>query len=316
VWVTVGSGLVASAGPTGGPGVGTPTGDARRLLPERAGWPGWLIASLVGSVGLLLAGVRVFLGHGRTVGGYMRTPPMERWGLTPTTPHRRTWRGVKMLWVGTDPKYIVVLLALLLGMTGLRAQPVTDVQSQEVVPAPSHALQAVQELLALSYPELRATGLAARAVPTPAGIVMEFADRGPAVADLVARTAPRPAQLTATLTLDTEGRVRHLVCRGAWTGLDRSRLVAGTARAGVEARLTAAKARFGAVADEDVKTEARRLLDRHGLKGVRLDSAVLQEAQGTVLWVTHGATEAGESIAVHLEPLTGKLIAFHVGGER
>jgi len=67
---------------------------------------------------------------------------------------------------------------------------------------------------------------------------------------------------------------------------------------------------------EDAKTEARRSIDRHGLKGVRLDSAVLQEAQGTVLWVTHGATEAGESIAVHLEPLTGKLIAFHVGGER
>ena len=167
-----------------------------------------------------------------------------------------------------------------------------------------------------SSPDPFPIGLAARAVSTPAGVVMEFAERGPAVADLVARTAPRPAQLTATVTLDAAGRVRHLVCRGAWTGLERSRAVAGTARAGVEARLTAAKARFGGTQEEDVKTEARRLLERHGLRGVRLDSAALQEAQGTVLWVTHGATEAGESIAVHLEPLTGKLIAFHVGGER
>jgi hypothetical protein len=65
-----------------------------------------------------------------------------------------------------------------------------------------------------------------------------------------------------------------------------------------------------------VKTEADRLLDRHGLTGARLDTATLQEAQGTVLWVTHGATETGEAVAMHLEPLTGKLMALHVGGER
>jgi len=29
-----------------------------------------------------------------------------------------------------------------------------------------------------------------------------------------------------------------------------------------------------------------------------------------------GATETGEAVAVHLEPLTGKLIALHVGSER
>jgi len=245
-------------------------------------------------------------------------------GLSPATPPRRPRRSLTTWGLGSVLRDTALIVAVLLGVAGVRAQqvsemqaqPATEVRAQDPSPAPSHALQAVQELLALSYPELRATGLAARAVPTPAGVVLEFADRGPAVADLVARTAPRPAQLTATVTLDAAGRVRHLVCRGAWTGLERSRAVAGMARAGVEARLTAAKARFGGAADEDVKTEARRLLDRHGLKGVRIDSAVLQEAQGTVLWVTHGATEAGESIAVHLEPLTGKLIAFHVGGER
>jgi hypothetical protein len=84
----------------------------------------------------------------------------------------------------------------------------------------------------------------------------------------------------------------------------------------VAAQLVAAQARFGTTQHEAVKTEARRLLTRHGLAGVRIDTASLEEAGGHVLWVTHGTTETGESVAVHLEPLTGKLIAFHVGGAR
>jgi hypothetical protein len=208
---------------------------------------------------------------------------------------------------GSDPKLIVLLLVLLLGMTGVGAQ--------EVAPAPP-PLQVVQTFLALSYPELRASGLVARAVTTPEGLLMEFAERGPAVADLVARTAPRPARLIAAVTLDGEGRPRHIVCRGPWTGLERSRAVLGTARGDVAAQLLAAQARFGTTQHESVKTEARRLLTRHGLAGVRIDTAALEEAGGHVLWVTHGATETGESVAVHLEPLTGKLIAFHLGGDR
>ena len=296
------------------------------------------MVSGVGLMSLLLMGVSLWRDRGRQVGGRMRTAPTETrtqipitphprsiltpWcvrqtqGLFSTTPHRWRRRSLTRWGLGSALRYTLLIVAVLLGVVGVRAQQVTDVRAQEVAPGPPHALQAAQELLALSYPELRASGLAARAVSTPAGIVMEFAERGPAVADLVARTAPRPAQLTATVTLDAAGRVRHLVCRGAWTGLERSRAVTGTTRAGLEARLTTAQARFGGAADEDVQTEVRRLLDRHGLKGMRINSAVLQEAQGTVLWVTHGATAAGESLAVHLEPLTGKLIAFHVGGER
>jgi hypothetical protein len=201
----------------------------------------------------------------------------------------------------------VLIIGLLLGMAGVRAQEVAPV-------APP--LQVVQAWLALSYPELRVSGLVARAVMTPDGIVMEFAERGPAVADLVARTDPRPAQLTATVTLDAAGRLRHLVCRGPWTGLERSRAVLGTARGDVEARLRPAQARFGSAQGEEVKSEAHRLLTRHGVAGVRMDTAALEEAGGDLLWVTHGTTEAGESLAVHLEPLTGKLVAFHVGGER
>jgi hypothetical protein len=207
----------------------------------------------------------------------------------------------------TRPTWTVLIIAWLLGMTGVHAQ--------DIAPA-APPLQVVQALLALSYPELRASGLVARAVTTPEGIVMEFAERGPAEADLVARTDPRPAQLTATVTLDSAGRLRHLVCRGTWTGLERSRAVLGTARGDVEMRLRAAQARFGSAQGEAVKSEAHRLLDRNGLMGVRLDTAALQVADGTVLWVTHGATEDGESLAVHLEPLTGKLIALHVGGDR
>ena len=187
---------------------------------------------------------------------------------------------------------------------------------ETAAPPLSSALQAVHALLALSYPELRASGLELRAVPTPDGVVLEFAERGPAVADLVARTAPRPARLTAAVTLDGAGRVRHVVCRGAWTGLERSRAVIGTSREGVATRLAAAQARFGGGQDEAVKTEARRLLDRHGLVGARMDTAALEDVGDHVVWVTHGATETGESVAVHLEPLTGKLIAWHVGGER
>ena len=273
VWVTVGGEVSASPGPSGG--VGPQTADARPLLPARPAWPWWLVAVLVG---LTLTGLRVFLGHGRTVGGRMRI--------------QQTWT--------------VLILAGLLGATGVRAQ--------EVAPAPP--LRAVHELLALSYPELRASGLEARAVTTPEGVVVTFAARGPVDPAVAAQTAPSPAELTALVTVDGTGRVRHLACRGPWTGLGQVRAVIGRTRSGVEARLTAAKARFGGAREEDVKTEARRLLDRHGLKGVRIDSAILQEAQGTVLWVTRGATEGGESLAVHLEPLTGKLIAFHVGGER
>jgi hypothetical protein len=81
-------------------------------------------------------------------------------------------------------------------------------------------------------------------------------------------------------------------------------------------RLQAAQARFGSTADEEVITEARRLLARHGLASARMETAALEEAGGHVLWVTRGATEVGEAIAVHLEPLTGKLIALHVGGDR
>lgn len=65
-----------------------------------------------------------------------------------------------------------------------------------------------------------------------------------------------------------------------------------------------------------MKSKARRLLTLHGLTGARLDTASLQESQGTVVWMARVATEAGESVAVHLEPLTGKLIEFHVGGDR
>ncbi len=202
----------------------------------------------------------------------------------------------------------VLVVGLVLGVTGVRAQ--------DAPPVPPDSFQAVQAFLALSYPELRMSGLVARAVSTPEGVVLAFAERGPADADVVARTAPRPAALTATVTLDAEGHVRHLVCRGPWTGLERSRAVAGPARAGLEARLTAAQARFGGAADEAVKTEARRLLDRQGLTGGRLDTAALQDAGGSVLWVAQGTTEAGEAVAVHLEPLTGKLIALHVGGAR
>ena len=205
--------------------------------------------------------------------------------------------------------WTVLILASLLGVTGVRAQ--------EVAPAPpASALQAVHELLALSYPELRASGLELRAVPTPDGVVMEFAERGPAVADLVARTAPRPAQLTATVTLDGAGRVRHVVCRGTWTGLERSRAVIGTSREGVATRLAAGQARFDGGQDTDVTAEARRLLRLHGLTGARIDTAALEDVGDHVVWVTYGATEAGESVAVHLEPLTGELIALHVGGDR
>ncbi|MCX6544507.1 MAG: hypothetical protein NTV05_08845 [Acidobacteria bacterium] len=141
-----------------------PTGDARPLGPDRPAWPWWLVAALVG---LTLTGLRLVLGQGRTVGAGLRA--------------QQTW--------------IVLILAWLVGVMGVRAQ--------EVAPAPpASALQAVHALLALSYPELRASGLELRAVPTPDGVVMEFAERGPAVADLVARTAPRPAQLAATVTLD------------------------------------------------------------------------------------------------------------------
>jgi len=130
------------------------------------------------------------------------------------------------------------------------------------------------------------------------------------------RTPLRPARLTVTVTLDGEGRVRHLVCRGPWTGLERSRAVLGTAREGMATRLEAAQARFGGGTGEDVKTEALRLLARRGLRGVRMDAAALQEAQGTTLWIAQGATEAGEAITPHVEPLTGKLLALHVGGDR
>ena len=207
----------------------------------------------------------------------------------------------------TPQTWIVLILAGLLGLTAVGAQ--------EVAPAPP-PLQVVHALLALSYPELRASGLVARAVSTPDGVVMEFAERGPADPDLVARTAPRSAKLTATVTLDGEGHLRHLVCRGSWTGLDHSRAVIGHAREGVEARLAAAQARFGGAHGDAVTTEARRLLRLHALTGARLDGAALQDAQGTLLWVAHGVTEAGEALAVQLEPLTGRLIAFHVGGDR
>jgi hypothetical protein len=213
-----------------------------------------------------------------------------------------------MVWWGSDPTYLVPLLVLLLGVTGVRAQ--------DRSPAAPPPLRVVQEFLALSYPELRGSALVAREVSTAEGVVIEFAERGPAEADLVARTAPRPARLTATVTLGADGHLRHLVCRGSWTRLERSRAVIGTARDGVAARLFAAQARFGSAQADAVKTETRRLLDRHGLTGARMDTAALEEAGGTLLWVTHGATETGEAIAVHLEPLTGKLIAFHVGGER
>jgi hypothetical protein len=65
-----------------------------------------------------------------------------------------------------------------------------------------------------------------------------------------------------------------------------------------------------------VDTEARRLLRLHGLTGARMDTAALEDVGDHVVWVTHGATEAGEPVAVHLEPLTGKLLAWHVGGDR
>ncbi|MCX6544513.1 MAG: hypothetical protein NTV05_08875, partial [Acidobacteria bacterium] len=97
---------------------------------------------------------------------------------------------------------------------------------------------------------------------------------------------------------------------------ERSRAVIGTSREGVATRLAAAQARFGGGQDEDVTAEARRLLRLHGLAGARMDTAALEDTGGTVLWVIHGATETGESVAVHLEPLTGKLLAWHVGGER
>lgn len=56
----------------------------------------------------------------------------------------------------------------------------------------------------------------------------------------------RPARLTAVVTLDVAGRVRHVVCREPWTGLERLRAVVGTTREGMETRLQAAQARFGA----------------------------------------------------------------------
>jgi len=257
-----------------------PTGHARPILPKRAAWPSWLMATLAALVGLTRTGRRVLLGHGRTVGGRIRTQ------------HVMT----------------VLVVGVVFGVTSVRAQ--------DASPAPPHPLQVVQEFLALSYPELRGSALVAREVSTAEGVVIEFAERGPADADLVARTAPRPARLTATVTVDADGHLRHLVCRGAWTGLERSRAVIGTAREGVAARLFAAQARFGGVQDEAVKSEARRLLDRHGVAGVRMETAALEEAGGTMLWVTQGATARGESVVMHLEPLTGKLIAFHVGGDR
>ncbi|MCX6545910.1 MAG: hypothetical protein NTV05_16045 [Acidobacteria bacterium] len=120
----------------------------------------------------------------------------------------------------------------------------------------------------------------------------------------------------ATVTLDGEGRVRHVVCRGPWTGLERSPAVLGTSREGVAMRLAAAQARFGGGRDADVTAEARRLLQLHGVAGARIDTAALEDVGDHVVWVTHGATEAGAAVAVHLEPLTGRLIAWHVGGER
>ncbi|MCX6544510.1 MAG: hypothetical protein NTV05_08860 [Acidobacteria bacterium] len=65
-----------------------------------------------------------------------------------------------------------------------------------------------------------------------------------------------------------------------------------------------------------MKVEARRLLRLHGLTSDRIDTAALEDVGDHVVWVTHGATETSESVAVHLEPLTGKLLAWHVGGER
>jgi len=118
------------------------------------------------------------------------------------------------------------------------------------------------------------------------------------------------------MVLGGEIRLRHVVCRGTWTGLERSRAVLGTWRGDMAGRLRTAQARFGGAADEDVKTEARRLLTRQGVAGARIETAALEDVGGTLLWVTRGATESGEAIAVHLEPLTGKLIAWHVGGER
>jgi len=67
---------------------------------------------------------------------------------------------------------------------------------------------------------------------------------------------------------------------------------------------------------DDVTVEARRLFRLHGLTGARMDMAALEETGDHALRAARSATEAGESIAVHLEPVTGKLIAFHVGGER
>ncbi len=201
-------------------------------------------------------------------------------------------------------------------MAGLRAQQVGDVRAQEVAPTPP-PLRAVHELLALSYPELRASGVEARAVTTPEGVMVTFAARGPVDPAVAAQTAPSTAELTALVTVDGTGRVRHLACRGPWTGLAHARDVLGTTGHGnVTARLQAAQARFGGTQDEAVKTEARRLLRQQGLTGVRLDTAALQDAGGSALWVAQGATEAGEAVAVHLEPLTGKLIALHVGGAR
>ena len=116
--------------------------------------------------------------------------------------------------------------------------------------------------------------------------------------------------------MDATGRIRQLECRGTWTGLDHARTVLGTAPLGAEARLRAARARFGGGQAEAVQGEAQRLLGRHGLAGARINTAALEAASGTVVWVARGATDAGEAVTLHLEPLSGKLVAFHVGGAR
>jgi hypothetical protein len=233
----------------------------------------------VALAGLTLTVLRVRLGLGRIRGGVMRTAPTG--------------------------------LALMAGMF----LAVTTIRAQDAAPPPPPT-RAVHELLALSYPELLASGLEMREVLTPDGVVVTFAPRGPADPALAAHTPPARPLLTVTVTADGTGRVRQVECRGAWTNLERTREVLGATRVGMAARLRAARARFGDGQGEDVKTEVQRLLARHGLPGVRVDTATLQEGHDTVVWVTHGATEAGEPVDLHLEPLTGKLIAFHVGGAR